>query len=128
MDYCFGKPTTGIRFPSAVINGVTADLSPANVANLGHLKAISPEEPRHALVFAIARDIDNGMSDEQLMPWKVLSTSAVIEFRPVENDDDIFWSATNARESLGAQYEVAYFSSVPPPQSLLAMSPCLQTR
>ena len=128
MDYFFGKPTTGIRFPSAVIIGVTADLSPANVANLGHLKAISPEEPRHALVFAIARDIDNGMSDEQLMPWKVLSTSAVIEFRPVENDDDIFWSATNARESLGAQYEVAYFSSVPPPQSLLAMSPCLQTR
>ena len=125
MDYFFGKPTTGIRFPSAVMIGVTADLSPANVANMGHLKAISP---RHALVFAIARDIDNGMSDEQLMPWKVLSTSAVIEFRPVENDDDIFWSATSARESLGAQYEVAYFSSVPPPQSFLAMSPCLQTR
>ena len=52
------------------IIGVAADLSPANVANLGDLKAISPEEPRHALVFAIARDIDNGMSDEQLMPWK----------------------------------------------------------
>jgi hypothetical protein len=127
MDYFFGKPTTGIRFTSTVIIGVTADLSPDNVANLGHLKAISPEEPRHALVFAIARDIDNGMSDEQLMPWKVLSTSAVIEFRPVESDD-ICWSATNARESLGAQCEVAYFSSVPPPQSFLAMSPCLQTR
>jgi hypothetical protein len=70
MDYFFGKPTTGIRFPSAVIFGVTADLSPANVANLGHPKAIAPGEPRHALVFAIARDIDNGMSDEQLMPWK----------------------------------------------------------
>ena len=52
------------------------------------------------------------MSDEQLMPWKVLITSAILTFQKVDNEDDIFWYANNARESLGAQYEVVYFSSV----------------
>jgi hypothetical protein len=66
------------------------DLNPLNPGKLGSLKAMSPEEPRHALIFAIARDIDCGMSDEQLMPWKVLIASAILTFQKVDNEDGIF--------------------------------------
>ena len=91
---------------------VTHDLSPDVNANLGHLKAISPDEPRHALIFAIARDIDNGMTDAELEPWKLLSLSAIIQFKKIEHNDELFWYATNCRESVGAQFEVVYYSSV----------------
>jgi hypothetical protein len=93
---------------------VIGDLTPAVAGNLGNLKAISPEEPRHALVFAIARDIDAGLTDDELLPWKNLVVSAIITFKTVDTDDDIFWLATNARESVGAQFETVYFSAVPP--------------
>jgi len=112
MQYFYREPRPGISFGSRLMIAVYHDLNPLNPGKLGSLKAMSPEEPRHALIFAIARDIDCGMSDEQLMPWKVLITSAILTFQKVDNEDDIFWHATNARESLGAQYEVVYFSSV----------------
>jgi len=115
MEYFYREPRPGISFESRLTIAVHHDSTPLNPGKLGNLKAMSPEEPRHALIFAIARDIDSGMSDEQLMPWKVLITSAILTFQKVDNEEDIFWHATNARESLGAQYEVVYFSSVTPP-------------
>lgn len=114
MQYFYREPRPGISFDSRLTIAVYHDSTPLNPGKLGSLKAMSPEEPRHALIFAIARDIDNGMSDEQLMPWKVLITSAILTFQKIENEEDIFWHATNARESLGAQFEVVYFSSVTP--------------
>ena len=108
---------------------VTPDLSPDNDANLGNLKAISPEEPRHALIFAIARDIDNGMTDAELEPWKTLSLSTTLHFKKVEHEDEIFWHATNCREAVGAQFEVVYYSSVLAPAfKLFKCLCCLQTR
>lgn len=114
MQYFYREPRPGISFDSRLTIAVYHDSTPLNPGKLGSLKAMSPEEPRHALIFAIARDIDNGMSDEQLMPWKVLITLAILTFQKIENEEDIFWHATNARESLGAQFEVVYFSSVTP--------------
>jgi hypothetical protein len=112
-DYFFGNPTPGIRLPDSVTIAVIDPLTPSNAAHLGRLKAISPEEPRHALVFAIARDIAKGMSDDDLLPWRVLATSAILTFKKVATEDEIFWSATNARETIGAQYESVYYSTVP---------------
>jgi hypothetical protein len=111
-EYFFKQPTPGISFGSTVTFAVTHDLSPDVDANLGNLKAISPEEPRHALIFAIARDIDNGMTAAELEPWKLLSLSTIIQFKKIEHDDELFWCATNCRESVGAQFEVVYYSSV----------------
>ena len=108
---------------------VTPDLSPDNDANLGNLKAISPEEPRHALIFAIARDIDNGMTDADLEQWKTVSLSTTLHFKKVEHEDEIFWHATNCREAVGAQFEVVYYSSVLAPAfKLFKCLCCLQTR
>jgi hypothetical protein len=114
MSYFFHRVHPGIAFPTPVHIAVIGDLTPAVAGNLGNLKAISPEEPRHALVFAIARDIDAGLTDDELLWWKNLVVSAIITFKTVDTEDDIFWLATNARESVGAQFEVVYFSAVPP--------------
>ena len=111
-EYFFNNPQSASSFGSPVIIAVTPDLSPDNDANLGNLKAISPEEPRHALIFAIARDIDKGMTDAELEPWKTISLSAVVHFKKVDHEDEIFWQATNCREAVGAQFEVVYYSSV----------------
>ena len=111
-EYFFNQPQSASSFGSPVIIAVTPDLSPDNDANLGNLKAISPEEPRHALIFAIARDIDKGMTDAELEPWKTISLSAVVHFKKVDHEDEIFWQATNCREAVGAQFEVVYYSSV----------------
>jgi hypothetical protein len=113
-NYVFRAPTPGIRFSDRVTIAIDDLLTPANPAHLGKLKAISPPEPRHALVFAIARDIANGMSDDDLLPWKVLATSVVITFTRVFSDDSIFCLATDARELVGHRCEVMAYSAVPP--------------
>ena len=123
MEYFFQATFPGIAFPSPVTIAVIGDLSPSAVGNLGNLKAISPEEPRHALIFAIARDITAGMSDDELLPWKILATSAILIFKSVAREDDMFWLSTNARESVGAQFEVVYFSTVPPCLTNLSATP-----
>ena len=114
MSYFFRTVTPGIAFPASVVIAVIGDLSPAIAGTFGNLKAIGPEEPRHALIFAIARDIDAGLPEADLLMWKNLIVSAIITFKKVATEDDIFWLSTNARESVGAQYEVVYFSAVPP--------------
>ena len=113
MSYFFHRVFPGISFPSPVTIAVIDDLTPAVAGNLGNLKSISPEEPRHALVFAIARDIDAGLSDDDLLLWKNLVVSTIMTFKTVDTEDSIFWLSTNARESVGAQFEVVYFSAVP---------------
>jgi hypothetical protein len=114
MTYFFRHVHPAITFPTPVTIAVIGDLSPANAGSLGNLKAISPEEPRHALIFAIARDIDAGLSEADLLAWKNLVVSAIITFKAVATEDEIFWLSTNARESVGAQFKVVYFSAVPP--------------
>jgi hypothetical protein len=115
MSYFFHRVHPAIAFPSPVTIAVIGDLTPALAGNLGNLKAISPEEPRHALIFAIARDIDAGLTDDELLAWKNLVVSAIVTFKVVTTEDEIFWLATNARESVGATFEVVYFSAVPLP-------------
>jgi len=76
-------------------------------AQRGWLKGISPEEARHALVFAIARDLRKGLPIDA---WKTLVLSTTMEFRTMATEDDFFWEATKLRESVGAQYDSMYYS------------------
>jgi hypothetical protein len=122
MSYFFRHVHPSIAFPSPLTIAVIGDLSPAIAGSLGNLKAISPEEPRHALIFAIARDIDAGLSDADLRVWKNLAVSAIITFKAVATDDELFWLSTNAREAVGAHFDVVYFSAALPCSQIPAIA------
>jgi hypothetical protein len=101
-----------LAFPGTLHMAVLGDLSPENVAARGNLKSITPEEQRHALVLAIGRAIANGQSADVLLQWRHYVLSTIVTFTKYETDDDLFWAAANQRESIGAQYEVVYYSTV----------------
>ena len=101
-----------MAFPGTLHVAVLGDLSPDRVAARGHLKSITPEEQRHALVLVIGRAITNGQSNDELVRWRRLLLSTIVTFTKFDTDDDLCWAATNQRESVGAQYEVVYYSTV----------------
>lgn len=107
MDFYFDEPGKK-TFPGVVCIGVTDTSSPIALSNLGWLKGISPEEARHALVMAIARDMRKGLPVDE---WKTVVLSTIAEFRTMTSDDDFFWEATKLRESIGAQFESMYYSA-----------------
>jgi len=107
MDYYFDAPGNK-PFPGMVCIGVTDASSPISAACRGWLKGISPEEARHALVLAIARDLRKGLPVDG---WKTMVLSTVVEFRKMSTEDDFFWEATKLRESIGAQFETMYYSA-----------------
>lgn len=117
MEYYFADPQKSDVFPGVVTLAVDATWDPCKPEARGLLRAISPEEPRHALVLAIARDIKAGLPEEGLALWRRMLLSVVTEFRRLSTDEDIFWAATNLRERVGADYETIYFSPV---QALVA--------
>ena len=111
VDY-FLSGNRQLAFPGTLHMAVLGDLSPENVAARGNLKSITPEEQRHALILAIGRDIANGQSDDALLRWRHCVLSTIVTFTKYDSDDDLFWAATNQRESIGAHYEVVYYSTV----------------
>ena len=62
-------------------------------------------------MLAIARDIKDQQSDVELIKWRHLILSTLVTFTKYTDEDDLFWAATNHRESVGAQYEVVYYST-----------------
>lgn len=112
VDYYFSDPNKTDVFPGIVMIATDACWDPCKPAARGLLRAISPEEPRHALILAIARDVKAGMPEEGLLLWRRLLLSAVTEFRRLSTEEDVFWAATNLRERVGADYETMYFSPV----------------
>jgi hypothetical protein len=97
------------------------------MAARGNLKSVTPEEQRHALVLAIARDIKDQQSDVELIKWRHLILSTLVTFTKYTDEDDLFWAATNHRESVGAQYEVVYYSTAGCWHKLGTMYACVCT-
>lgn len=86
MEYYFDDPAKVDAFPGIVTLAVDDTWSPQRAEARGLLKAVSPEEPRHALLLAIARDIQKGLPDESLVLWKRMVLSAVVEFRRLSTE------------------------------------------
>jgi hypothetical protein len=111
MKHCLDTRTTA--FPGGLEIAIVNDLSPDVPSARGHLKSTTPEEQRHALVLAIDADMAAGKTDDELQEWRTCVLSTVVCFKRYTNDDDIFWAARNIRETIGAQYEAVYYSTVP---------------
>lgn len=108
VDYYFDVP--GKPFPGVVTVGVLGQASPVVPGGLGWLKGISPEETRHAFLFAVARDIKKELP---VGAWKQAALSVIMEYQFLESEEDYFWESTKIRESIGAQFETMYYSSAP---------------
>ena len=89
----------------------TTERHPGNVVSYGQMHLISPEEPLHAMLFAIARDIREGKEVEVLEMWRTMVLSCVGTLIAVA-PDVAFWKASQHRENVGAEYEAVYFSTV----------------
>jgi hypothetical protein len=114
MDYFYAQIDVRRKLPDVLQIGVVGDFCPSNPAMRGLLKSTSPEEVRHALVLSIARDIDDeSTSVEVLKEWRRCIMSAVACLTKYDTDYDLFWAACNTRETVGAQFEVVYYSTVP---------------
>ena len=120
MEYFHKAPDSRRKaFPDVLQIAVVREFCPTNVALRGLLKSTSPEEARHALILSIARDIDDPSTTlEDLQEWRRAILSTVACLTRYETDDDLFWAACNTRESIGAQYEVVYYSTARPPAHL----------
>ena len=86
VDYYFDVP--GKPFPGVVTVGVLGQASPVVPGGLGWLKGISPEETRHAFLFAVARDIKKELP---VGPWKQVALSVIMECQFLESEEDYFW-------------------------------------
>jgi len=105
MDFLFSTPK---HAPGLFTVAVNQSSNPLEPLARGGLRALCPEETRHALVLAIKRDIDRKLSVDE---WKVVMLSTPVQFQKVEESDEV-WVATCIRETVGAQFETVYYSNV----------------
>ena len=105
MDFLFAKPNHVPGFVTVAVNETSDPLDP--MAN-GGLRALCPEETRHALVLAIKRDMDLNLPVDD---WLRVVLSSPVHFQAVDAMDMV-WVATGLREKVGALYETVYYSNV----------------
>ena len=101
----FTKPHHVPGFVTIAVNKTSDPLDPLA---RGGLRALCPEETRHALVFAIKRDMDRNLPVDD---WLRVVLSSPVQFQAVD-EVDMVWVATGLREKVGALYETVYYSNV----------------
>jgi hypothetical protein len=101
-----GVVANGFWMVPAVRRGIAMqDITKEPTSMQGGLRMISPEEPFHAYLFAIARDIVGGKPDTDLLQWKAGLLSVTCCFREMANLVDMFWFCSQERENLGAEFK-----------------------
>ena len=105
MEYLFSKPKHAPGFFTVAVNRLS---DPRDPLARGGLRALCPEETRHAMVLAIKRDIDLRLPVEE---WRRVVLSSPVQFEAVDEADEV-WVASVIREKVGALFEVVYYSNV----------------
>ena len=89
------------KFPSDIVVAVDSD----STIEFGKLDRLSPDELEHAFIFAIARQIDAGATNEELLAWRRVSLTVTISFEQIENETERLWRAVRLREQLTANFQ-----------------------
>ena len=105
------------RFPEIVVVGVKS-ADPTVYTPFDHKGAwisITPIELVHAFLFAIQRDIMLGEDEvgaDALGTWCAALLSVPFHFQVVDTDEKTYMMSVQMRESVGAEYNVAYYTAL----------------
>ena len=102
VDFYFAAPSP---MPRPVVI-TTNDLNADPLSQRGALRAISPEEIRCAMLFAIARDVARGAPIDDLKAWRCHALSTTTQFVYHATHDDMYFAACQLRENVG-QYHTS---------------------
>ena len=102
VDFYFAAPSPMPRPVVITINDLDAD----PLSQRGALRAISPEEIRCAMLFAIARDVARGAPIDDLKAWRCHALSTTTQFVYHATHDDMYFAACQLRENMG-QYHMS---------------------
>ena len=81
----------------AHFDGSVAVAVPKNLAlSFGNLRRVSPEEPEHAMLFAVRDAIRAGEAEKTLRSWRSKLLSVTIRFEIIETEQDMFFRAVRA--------------------------------
>ena len=69
-------------------------------ANVGNLHRVSPEEPVHAFIHAVAAAIERNAPQTELDAWLACALNTPVEFLIAPNAQAMAWRAVNMREKL----------------------------
>ena len=72
---------------------------PTSAARSAAFEPFTPEEVRHAFIFAIARDINAGRTEE-VDSWRTKALTTTIIFVRHRNADERYWAALRSREHM----------------------------
>ena len=108
VDHYFAKPCA-MRQP-IVITIRDPNFNPLD--HRGALHAISPEEIRCAMLFAIARDVGRNAPEEDLKEWRCHVLSVTMQFLLHATHEDMYFAACQLRENLSVDHE--YMSRTAP--------------
>ena len=100
MECYFTEPAT---MPHAIIISLKAGERP--VDERGALCAVSPEEMRHAMMAALARDISNGVESEVWEEWRRKALSCTATFQVHASEAERCRVAMQLREKLANDHE-----------------------
>ena len=75
----------------------TAVVNPLTVK--GSLARVSPDEPVHAWLLAVCRDIQDGAGDGVLQGWYHSALTTSFHFELLPSDDEQLYRAANLREA-----------------------------
>jgi hypothetical protein len=101
MNFYFAKPGP---MPRPVIISIS-DLGTDPLTHRGALHAISPEEIRCAMLFAMARDVTRGAPIDDLKSWRCHALSVTTTFVFHATSDDMYFAACQLRENMGQDHE-----------------------
>ena len=104
IEFYFAKPGPMPRPVVITINDLGAD----PLTQRGALRAISPEEIRCAMLFAIARDVARDAPLEDLKAWRCHVLSTTTQFVYHATNDDMYFAACQLRENMGQDHDSMY--------------------
>ena len=98
-------PSRSIPWDFCLTVAVNADENPE--ATFGSQMMLRPPEFPHALIFQVAEDIDQGMSDDQLKIWRVCMLTFPFCYRAVDNFQSRYWTSLQLREDTASMGDFA---------------------
>ena len=98
MRYHFPVNNPPSRFPMDIVIAIEQDQD--ILAHVGSLQRASAEEPVHACLLAVHRDITSGASNDIMNRWKTMLLSVPLVFAIITPGEQRYWKSQQLREDV----------------------------